>query len=261
MPTPLIIIAGKAGSGKDTAAEHLAKNYKAATIALADPMKRFMKRLVGFSTQTLWGSSEERNKFIPKDQLSVLTLSGFEYEAIRFCQDVFGYTPTPTTPAWIELQAWYIKFVMQAADRDGGLTARVLLQTLGTEWGRKVSPLMWIDCAVRRCRDLVQGGYTYDRERGMVDAPGHAYDYAVIIDGRFRSEVLGAIFSGGVALRVLRPTQEELKAGIAGHRSERELDTIPEHFYTDTIMNDGSLQDLFDRIDDAMAVHFGDVRE
>lgn len=261
MSTPIIIIAGKAGSGKDTVAEHLAKNYNAATLALADPMKRFMKALMGFSSETLWGPSDERNKVIPRERLEMVPLERFQRVAEDFCRDVFGYVPNYNTHAWIQLEAWYKEFVLKAVERDGGISARVCLQTLGTEWGRKVSPYMWIDCAVRRCRELVYGGYRYDRELGMVEDPNKAYDYAVITDGRFRSEVLGAIFAGGVAFRVIRPTQAELQAGIAGHRSEKELDTIPSHFYTDIITNDRTLKDLFDGVDELMAVHFGDVRE
>lgn len=57
----LIVIAGKAGSGKDTVATHLVKTRGFTQISLADPMKAFCADVFGWDSDRLYGSSERRN--------------------------------------------------------------------------------------------------------------------------------------------------------------------------------------------------------
>jgi hypothetical protein len=57
----LIGITGRAGSGKDTAADVLCKDFNFVNISLADPLKRFLAETFEFSTEQLWGPSENRN--------------------------------------------------------------------------------------------------------------------------------------------------------------------------------------------------------
>lgn len=57
----LIAFAGKAGSGKDTAAAVLVDRCNFVKVALADEMKRICRDIFNFSTESLWGSSEKRN--------------------------------------------------------------------------------------------------------------------------------------------------------------------------------------------------------
>ncbi len=259
--TPIIIVSGKARSGKDTVAEHIAKNYNGVCIAQADPMKRYVKRLMGFTDQTLWGPSEARNAVIPLKQLE---FGDFTRAAECLAVDVFekpeGWAHSPEF-FQRTLKDWYDTFVARALAKDEGISARIVLQTLGTEWGRQWAPKMWIDRATLNARKLVEGGFSYTREEGM-ESSGRAFDYAIITDGRFRNEVLATTFLNGVAFRVRRPETdgEGNKTGIAGHASEKELDSIPEHFYTGTIMNDSTLEDLYGRVDDEMAIHYGDIR-
>ena len=118
---------------------------------------------------------------------------------------------------------------------------------------------MWVECALWRARQLVEGGYTYTREEGPRGSVDKAYDYAIITDGRFRNEILGVTFMGGVALRVDRPSKTG-PVGIAGHQSEKELDTIPEHFYSGTIMNNSTFETLYARVNEEMAIQYGDLR-
>ena len=244
MSTPIIIVAGKAGSGKDTVAGYIAEEYNGVCIAQADPMKRFVKRLMGFTDHQLWGPSEARNADVRWDDLQPGDLTR---AADCLSLDVFGGIIGVHT----SLQAWYETHVIKRLADNGKISARVVLQTLGTEWGRKFAPTMWIDRAILNARKLVEGGFTYTREEGMVPSD-RAFDYAIITDGRFRNEMLGVTFLGGVALRVKRPSKDLVAVGIAGHASEKELDSIPEHFYTGTIMNDSTFETLYSRVDDEM---------
>src|SRR4051812_10494441 len=65
---PIVILAGGAGSGKDTVGEHLHARYGAVVIAQADPLKRFVRDVFGFSEQQLWGPSQLRNEPDPAFQ-------------------------------------------------------------------------------------------------------------------------------------------------------------------------------------------------
>jgi hypothetical protein len=67
----LIGICGRAGAGKDTAADVLVKDFGHVKVALADPMKRACAEWFGWDEQTLWGPSERRNE--PHARLGGLT--------------------------------------------------------------------------------------------------------------------------------------------------------------------------------------------
>lgn len=61
MHTPIVLLVGQAGSGKDTVASFMVKNHGAISIAHADPMKRLCALIFGFTEDQLWGSSDQRN--------------------------------------------------------------------------------------------------------------------------------------------------------------------------------------------------------
>lgn len=63
-------ISGKACVGKDTAADHLVKNYGFVKIAFADVMKRICMDTFGFTEQQLWGVSETRNQIDKRYNIS-----------------------------------------------------------------------------------------------------------------------------------------------------------------------------------------------
>ncbi len=58
----LIALAGRAGSGKNTAAQMLGAHE----ISFAEPMKRFCQEVFAFSDSQVWGPSEERNRPDPR---------------------------------------------------------------------------------------------------------------------------------------------------------------------------------------------------
>lgn len=66
----IIGITGKAGSGKDTVADLLVKDFSFVKVALADELKRICMRVFNFSIEQLFGPSEKRNepdKRYPRD--------------------------------------------------------------------------------------------------------------------------------------------------------------------------------------------------
>src|SRR5690348_4750212 len=84
----IIGIVGKAGSGKDTAADILIKNHNFCKIAFADPLKRFCKELFDFSEDQLWGSSDKRS--VPDERYLRQTDDGEKYLTPRFALQRIG---------------------------------------------------------------------------------------------------------------------------------------------------------------------------
>jgi len=58
---PILGICGRAGSGKDTAADFMVSYGQAKKLALADPMKRLAASVYEFTDNQLWGPSNARN--------------------------------------------------------------------------------------------------------------------------------------------------------------------------------------------------------
>lgn len=112
----------------------------------------------------------------------------------------------------------------------GGCTPRHLMQTLGTEWGRRmVHSDVWTS-AWRRAAAQVEGPIVVD-------------------DVRFPNEAAAVRAEGGILWRIVRPGQ-----GPADHVSERLLHEID---CDRTIVNDVSLQDLIAKADEALSVTRG----
>jgi hypothetical protein len=119
-------------------------------------------------------------------------------------------------------------------------TARHVLQTLGTEWGRAFSKNMWIDLALSTARELLGGGYMYDRNTGLNGHPSAPFippSLVVITDGRFRNELLAVRAAGGATVRIQSPG-----AGLTGeaakHASETEQNSIPASWFDVVLTND-----------------------
>jgi hypothetical protein len=106
-----------------------------------------------------------------------------------------------------------------------GKTARELLQTLGTEWGRDIiGKDLWVD--VWRCK-----------------AKRLMYNLHIVCDDvRFENEANTIMELGGVMLRVIRPDA----ATTSTHASEGGLDNFP---FTATIRNEGTVEDLHAKVD------------
>lgn len=102
------------------------------------------------------------------------------------------------------------------------VTPRVLMQTLGTEWGRGINPDLWADLTISK-------------------ATG-ASGKVIIDDMRFPNEFDAVKKAGGVTILVTRP-------GVVRpancHPSEGQLDNHP---FDWTVVNDGSVDQLIERV-------------
>lgn len=111
----------------------------------------------------------------------------------------------------------------------GGVTPRRIMQTLGTEWGRKtIHPDLWVNIARERILTLMDCGMD-----------------VVVDDCRFDNEAAMIRELGGTVCKITGRSRE-----IEAHESEHGVKTFC------AIRNDGSLENLVDRI----AYVFHDVR-
>jgi hypothetical protein len=114
-----------------------------------------------------------------------------------------------------------------------GKSPRYLLQTLGTEWGRKmVAPDVWLILAARRIERAKQAGHV-----GVI-----------VSDVRFDNEADFILARGGELWRIWR----QAATAVLAHESER---GINDSYPVRGIMNNGSFADLYTRIDNLLAEH------
>ena len=247
MNTPILILGGTAGSGKDTVADFLVKNHRAVKVALADPMKRLARQVFVFSDDQLWGPSSSRNA---ADQRFATGQAYNEAAAnLRRCGAAWIADVMPSASAqrraeaFRKLKSWYQELSLVHLREGRLLTPRYTLQTLGTEWGRNFSKNLWVDYAIRASRQLLGGDYSYSRDGGLTQAPGATSpDYVVITDGRFANEIVSIKMVGGAAIQITGTdmSAQAQAAGVQGHASENGLKGVPLHWWDLVFFNDKS---------------------
>lgn len=218
------MVVGKAGSGKDTVAKVLADVYDGCTIALADPIKDIAQTVFGFTDRQLWGPSEARSEKIVNPRHSR-----------------YGYDFDIKPPVVLPWHSDYLKWIAGLGGKEmlainvnrfkawlenhifghKTLTARHVLQTLGTEFGRKIDRNLWVNMALKRADDILVD--TLNQNQAVV-----------ISDGRFRNEVLAVKRAGGIVIHIVDPKET---VAIDNHQSEAEQDSIPAFWYDLTYVN------------------------
>ena len=270
--TPIGIIVGPAGSGKDSVAAAAAKYKDIALIAQADPLKQ-LGLAFGFTEHQLWGPSAARNepdqRFATADGWNEVAQTLFVKTGAQIWLHSINQDTRTNGNVYQKLESWFLDMARAHGfqlDPEGTgslgdgrklvptlfpetqtvftpLSARYMLQSLGTEYGREVLyPDIWNALAIQKGVALLEGGYRYDRKVGLVPDKTYAGPEAVwITDGRFRNEVLGVKRAGGYSILVENPAgTETLTAGIANHKSETELKSIPRSWHDVVFLNDKS---------------------
>jgi len=188
-------LTGKAGAGKDAAAEFLVDVYGFKRIGFADALRTVLAAL----NPIIFPANDPVIRI--KDGLAML--GGWD-ELKRPCPS----------------DAKCVFCVKHPELPSIHLEVRYLMQNFGTEVMRAMVPTFWID----RVADKVTDGGNW-----------------VITDCRFDNEAEAIEAWGGKVVEIMRPRI----AAIRSHASEAGIK--PELIYG-TIQNDGTLQDLYDKM-------------
>lgn len=230
MNYPVLILTGKAGSGKDTAAALFVKEFNGVAIAQADPLKRIVGFLFGYTTEQLWGPSAMRETET-RSNAEILGYARARQSslAVEFIKLAGMGVGSAIFNAYGE---WFTRHIAGYSD---ALTPRYVLQSFGTELVRAIHPTLWLELAQDIAKALLMDGGTYDRTRGIVSGYERPA-FVVITDGRFRNEVLATKECGGSAVLIIDPAD----TSKATHASEIEQNSIPEWWYDAKLINDKS---------------------
>ena len=203
----------KKQNGKGTVSDYIIKNHEFKQYAFADPGKRGLQEMFGFTDEQLWGSEEEKEKIDPRWGIS----------ARRTMQivltDLFQFDIQK------HLKPEEFKF------KDLGRKIWVHKFKLWFEEQEKQHKINFIEAKIA----------------GLVN--GEIPEFKIVInDIRFQHECDIVMEMGGEIWRIIRPNKENND----NHKSEIEQDTI----ITDkTIVNDGTLQDLYSKIESNLLNH------
>jgi hypothetical protein len=201
----IIGVSGFARSGKDTVADHLVRHHGFQKHGFAYPVKAMAQIAFGFSSEQLFGSLKETED-------KRYRFSGYCFQCRRGCS-----TRIPS-------KGWHCNCCGEYYPEF--ITPRLVLQTLGTEWGRTLYPNIWVDAALR---EILEKGN----------------DWA-IADVRFRNELHGIQDKGGSVIRLKRGEQR------FRHASESEMTEIEDSEFDLCIDNTGTLEELYRTVDEAM---------
>jgi len=244
----IVGIVGYKNSGKDTLAENIQLvTPRAVSIALADPMKEFCQKVFGFTNEQLWGPSELRDE--PDIRYPLPLPEGWSF----LVSQKMGGPLVHLLRQGREVTNWFPSDGdVESGKRElrgatfGYLTPRHALQQLGTEWGRKCYPDVWLEYGIRRAQRLLDPATLGGKELvGLNDRPA---SLVLITDCRFANEAAAVHAAGGKVIRITRPG-----TSAGEHGSEMEQDDIPVDW---TVHNGGSLKQLHAAVAELAPVWF-----
>jgi hypothetical protein len=229
----IIGVMGPSKSGKDLVGDWFYNERDFIKVAFADPMKRFVRDIFMVSFEHLWGEAGMRE--IPmtfSEEEWLRFVSNFAKSANAFLADVVPQGDR--VRSFMSLTEW-LTDMRKYHIEHGHITMRYVLQTLGTEWGRrKVHPLLWVMYLYEKVVPKIKDGYLYTQEDGPMKKMDvlHAPPGILIPDHRFLNELVATQQNDGYVLRLRRLALEQenkvSNVGIEGHQSEVEMRDIPD---------------------------------
>jgi hypothetical protein len=192
MNVRVIGVCGRKSSGKDEVGKVLEDEYGFVRVALADPIKQLAHLIFGFDARTLLGPSSERERTVPEATAPAWwSRAQHNLKSADVTRMVDRLFKSPARAlgmlqyiCWRELEPY-----------GGQITPRIVLQRMGTEWGRAQQEDVWVDEVLRVVAALDEGhAYTpmhgvQVRELPSVTRLVPACAGVVITDVRFQNEV------------------------------------------------------------------------
>jgi hypothetical protein len=223
MTLRLIGLMGKSKAGKDTVGQMLVEhNPKGITLAFADKLKESVMDLFGATHDDVY--TEEG-----KDRQTK-----FPVYKCPACGSIDAFLEAPTQVVCKGCTA-----IGEPAAFASFWTWRMVLQHEGTEGGRRIWDQVWVTHALERARM-----YLDDPRKHFEDATLTPRLFVAITDCRFKSEMKAIKDAGGEIWRIRRPETDRKSQGLRGHKSETEMDTIPDSEFHRVINNDASFDVL-----------------
>lgn len=282
----MVCISGFSGSGKDEFASRLKESVFAVQTGLADPGKRHMADVYGFTEQQLFGPSSFRNAGdlrYPKEAFHNLSLKPWvgslpskedgligdlEKDKKYWFYDVRPSKNLSDSNTWtrpyIPLKLGNAHVFVPEADPQFWLSPREALQ----QYLEKMNNLYldtWIRKGINDQLLIASGNYTYDRMLGLVRAgtnwtPQFKNVVTCFADFRHIHEVRYTRISSGVSSLVpFRPVLVRIKRPSVPvppfkHRSETEQVQIRDAAFDFIIENNGTVDQLHRLADEVMSV-------
>lgn len=239
---PVFMVNGAAGSGKDTVADLLIhhSDYRFKKLSLANPMKVFLFQLnnrgIRVDYDWLWGDSDLRETVIPA------TTKEIGEAAIRIVQDYqknkkessgkYMDMLRPFNDIYLsEIVAWVHNHI---SNRET-VTVRHVLQTLGTECGRRYRPDIWVDFCLKLANRILTNNIDVDN-LGLT-TPNAKINGIVISDARFKNEFCALKRRSGCLIKVVSEGGPNKDAAVNAHSSERDVLEIPDWWYDYKLVN------------------------
>jgi len=262
---------GESGSGKDFSAAWIIQNQGYVRVGFADILKRFVKVVFEFSDEALWGDPKFRNEnTLPcldvGEVLGVTSdISNRYWSKAYFNLVTYRDKFVDELPLSIEEKAKYKynlgRWFNECDERsdEGLISARLVLQLLGTEYGRGFKETLWYDYVFEKVVPEIEKCNGYSARKGVIQIatsenvsvvnPG-----IVITDVRFRTELDAIQERGGYVIKIIRlahknKENEAEKAGIAGHASEAEQREIPNEAYDVVLEMGEGAENVYPRLE------------
>ncbi len=236
----VIALAGVRKSGKNTVGDLLESFHGFHQTAFATPLKQMAK--IAFPQLTedqLYGPSQHR------EDLLDIPLRGLDPRTGKAMLQLRHGIPTqgPDRERAIEHAKRNTYQAEDGVTYEGYLTPRLILQTLGTEWGRRIHADIWVDSC-------------WNNIIAQTETPWQKW---VITDCRFKNEIQGIRRRGGVIVKLLRGFDEAkerslVKGNTDVHQSEAELLSIPDIEFDYLLDNRGALEELPQLVEEMLCV-------
>lgn len=218
----LVGITGPARNGKDTVGQMLMKHMPAATrFAFADKIKEFLEDAFDYGEH--WTVNKEGSVLFMTSRASIETsvLNVLHDSVMRF-----GVDAKEATDKLVNILREHHGNFFELADGRILFTSswRKMLQITGTEWGRQnLHKDFWTS-------------YCPNENAIITDVRGHGDSLEP------NAEAAVILARGGVVIKVVDPRKGDV---VRSHASEHGIDEI---YLAATIINDGTLEDLEDKV-------------
>ena len=210
----IVAFAGRKQSGKTTCSEFVAKYFNgiiepfngAKIYNFADPLKKdICMNLLGLSYEQCYGDDNMKNSLTElrwEDMPGVLTVDQFNKFTSAIRQPLNSNTLRDTRehmrdvgPTWTTLldsvgprNGLYRSAIDDygiVVHKSGFMTAREVMEVVGTKIFRKIKNNIWVDATINKIKK-------------------EQYDLAILLDNRFPNEVNAVLDNNGIVIRLTR---------------------------------------------------------